>query len=338
MITRSTPRLETPHWQKVLSRAINDPKTLIKALNLSEKLIPAAEKAAKLFPLKVTEHYLQQIEPGNINDPLLQQVLPLGAELEDIAGYSSDPVGDMNAAKGDGILQKYAGRALVITTGACAIHCRYCFRRHYPYNEDNAIRHWPSMLGQLSNMTDINEVILSGGDPLSLSDHRLQQLIIKLNAIPHLRRLRIHTRLPLVLPERITDELTNILKTSRLSVSLVLHCNHKNELSEKLTEGLNRLRYADVSLLNQSVLLANVNNNIDTLCDLSEALFDAGVLPYYIHLLDKVSGSAHFATDTLQVQELQQQMVDRLPGYLVPKFVHEESGAKAKTAFSFYQP
>lgn len=335
MITRSSLRLETPHWQKLLSGAINTPEALCERLNLDQNQLSEAISAAKQFPLKVTEHYLNLIAPGEPNDPLLRQILPIAAELETHANFVIDPVGDKAAACGDSILQKYQGRALLITTGACAIHCRYCFRRHYPYNEDNSIKHWPQMLHRLSKMHDVSEVILSGGDPLSLSDHRLQQLVQALEDLPHIKRLRIHSRLPVVLPQRITDELCQYLADSRLDCSLVVHANHPNEIDTVFTEHMRSLKQHGITLLNQSVLLSGVNDDVEILCDLSESLFAAGILPYYVHLLDKVSGAAHFAVAEGLADTLQRKMLERLPGYLVPRFVQEQAGAKSKTPIQY---
>jgi EF-P beta-lysylation protein EpmB len=264
---------------------------------------------------------------------LLRQILPLAEELQPTPGYIHDPVGDTQASSQNGLLQKYQGRGLLITTGACAIHCRYCFRRHYPYNADNALRHWQKMLDQLIEQPDISEIILSGGDPLSLSDRRLDQLISQIEAIPHIQRLRLHTRLPLVLPSRLTDTFINRLGCSRLHISMVLHCNHPTELTPILRTNLTTLRRADVTLLNQSVLLAGVNDNDVVLKQLSEQLFAYGILPYYLHILDPVQGSAHFAVPTTQITELQNTLRAQLPGYLMPRIVREIAGETSKTPF-----
>ena len=331
MITPYPATLQPQDWQGQLAGAISEPAALLQALQLPSHLLPAAERAAAIFPLRVTRHFLSLIRPGDEHDPLLRQVLPLGAETLATPGYIDDPVGDHSARRGAGVLHKYRGRALLITTGACAIHCRYCFRRNYPYAQDNAVRHWQAMLEQLRNMPDISEVILSGGDPLSLSDNRLQELIGQLQDIPQLRRLRIHTRLPLVLPARITPQLLDLLRSNRLRSSMVLHCNHPRELAAALEPGLLALQQAGVALLNQSVLLAGVNDDADTLCELSERLFELHVLPYYLHLLDPVSGAAHFEVPLQTAASLQQTLRERLPGYLVPRLVREIAGAPSKT-------
>lgn len=331
MITLSPNVLQPDSWQRELAQAISDPDTLIEALGLPHELIEPARRAAAQFPLRVTRHYLSLIRRGDPHDPLLRQILPLDAELQPAPGYIEDPVGDQGAALGSGILQKYHGRALLITTGACAIHCRYCFRRHYPYAQDNAVRHWPQMLDTLRRLPQVDEVILSGGDPLTLSDTRLRQLIEELEAMPQLKRLRIHTRLPLVVPERITATLLELLADSRLAGSLVLHCNHPNELAPSLRSPLNALRQHGVTLLNQAVLLRGVNDDPATQVDLSERLYDFGVLPYYLHLLDPVAGAAHFQTSAELALELEQELRRRLPGYLVPRLVREIPGEEGKT-------
>jgi EF-P beta-lysylation protein EpmB len=220
---------------------------------------------------------------------------------------------------------------LLIATGACAIHCRYCFRRHYPYGQDNAVRHWDGMLQRLRERPHIDEVILSGGDPLSLSDARLAQLIAELDKIAHLRRLRIHTRMPVILPARITPGLTGLLRDSRLQTSMVLHCNHPNELAEPLRAPMERLREACVTLLNQAVLLAGVNDKLETQISLSEQLFEFGILPYYLHLLDPVAGAAHFSVPHELPDRIGQGLEAALPGYLVPKLVREIPGQASKT-------
>jgi len=334
MIPLSPGRLQPEAWQKQLAQAVSDPAELIGILGLPDALLPAARQAAASFPLRVTRHYLGLMRRRDPQDPLLRQVLPLLAEMQPAKGYLEDPVGDTAAALGAGILHKYRGRALLITTGACAIHCRYCFRRHYPYAEDNAVRHWSQMLDSLRDRPDINEVILSGGDPLSLSDARLRELVDELDRIPQLQRLRIHTRLPVVLPERITPALVGMLGASRLRSSMVIHCNHPNELHPSLKPPLEQLRnQGGVTLLNQSVLLAGVNNDPSTLVQLSEKLFAFGVLPYYLHLLDPVQGAAHFDVAPARVQEIGDSLRENLPGYLVPRIVREIPGEPSKTPF-----
>lgn len=331
MITVSPATLQPDDWQRQLAQAISDPAELIQALQLPATLLAPAQRASTRFPLRVTRHFLSLMEPGNPHDPLLRQVLPLQAEESEVAGFSLDPVGDRDAALGAGILQKYRGRALLIATGACAVHCRYCFRRNYPYAEDNAVRHWQSMLEILATRRDISEVILSGGDPLSLSDSRLAELLSHLEDMPHLQRLRLHTRLPVVLPARITGRLVSLLADSRLDAVMVLHSNHPNELTPALQQGVAQLRAAGVSLLNQSVLLAGVNDTAPILVSLSERLFSHGILPYYLHMLDPVQGAAHFEVPQQNALALLREMRHTLPGYLVPRLVREIAGEPSKT-------
>jgi EF-P beta-lysylation protein EpmB len=249
-----------------------------------------------------------------------------------VPGYGRDPVGDLSAMTAPGLLHKYQRRVLLTTTGACAIHCRYCFRRHFPYADANpAAEGWRDALGAIAADASIDEVILSGGDPLTLSDARLAELAARLADIPHVRRLRIHTRLPIVLPERITDELCRLLGSTRFQSVVVVHANHANEVDQTVVSALQRLRATGTTLLNQSVLLKGVNDDVDALCALSETLFAAGALPYYLHVLDKVEGAAHFDLDEMTARGLWEQMAARLPGYLVPRLVREEPGTAAKT-------
>ena len=294
--------------------------------------LPAAQRAAALFPLRVPEPFLARMTPGNPGDPLLRQVLPLDVEAQPAAGFQPDPVGDRPALQPGGVLHKYHGRALLVTTGACAVHCRYCFRRHFPYADANASAdRWQAALDYLSRHPEIPEVILSGGDPLSLSDRRLAALADGLAAIPHLRRLRIHSRLPVVLPERVDDAFLNWFAAGRLQPVMVIHANHGNEIDGQVAAALAKLRQRGVVLLNQAVLLRGVNDDVDALAQLGERLFESGVLPYYLHLLDRVQGAAHFEVPEAEAQALHRALSGRLPGYLVPRLVREEAGAAAKT-------
>jgi len=331
MITPTPLSAQPDSWQTELAQAISDPAALLAAVKLPESLLESALAASRNFPLRVTQHYLKLIEPGNPRDPLLRQILPLAEELIETPGYVTDPVGDQHADLGYGLLQKYHGRALLVTTGACAIHCRYCFRRAFPYAQEAATRHWDAIPQKLLAMPHVTEVILSGGDPLTLSDQRLTQLLEKLEHIPHLRRLRIHSRLPSVLPSRITPQLTDMLQRTRLHTSLVLHCNHPRELAPALQIPLGVLQQAGVTLLNQSVLLRGVNDSVGDLVELSERLYEYGVLPYYLHMLDPVAGSAHFAMPDRQAQALHRELRNQLPGYLVPRLVREITSRPSKT-------
>jgi EF-P beta-lysylation protein EpmB len=331
MIPETSAIRQTPAWQQELARAISDPAELLAALHLDPAWLPAAQAAARLFPLRVPRGFVARMRRGDPRDPLLRQVLPLAEEHLAAPGFSTDPVGDLAAMASPGVLHKYQGRVLLTATGACAVHCRYCFRRHFPYTESSAgTDHWQAALDYLAQEASLREVILSGGDPLTLSDRRLAEFIRAAAGIAHLERLRIHTRLPVVLPERITPELVRTLSSTRLSTVVVIHANHANEIDDAVIEALARLRAAGVTLLNQSVLLRDVNDSAGALVALSETLFAAGVLPYYLHLLDRVQGAAHFEVPEDEARVLMQQLTSRLPGYLVPRLVREIAGAPAK--------
>jgi EF-P beta-lysylation protein EpmB len=278
-----------------MAQAIRDPEQLLQALQLSKEQLPAALQAAETFSLRVPHRYVQRMRIGDPADPLLLQVLPQGEELTATPGFKQDPVGDMEAMASPGLLHKYHGRCLLVVTGACAVHCRYCFRRHFPYQEAKLDSQALEQAYQyISENSDITELILSGGDPLALSDRRLEELIERISQIPHLQRLRIHTRLPVVLPNRITDELIRITSDNRLKTIWVFHFNHANEINREIINAIQPLRQNGHMLLNQSVLLRGVNDSVEALTELSEALFNAGILPYYLHLLDRVSGASHF--------------------------------------------
>ena len=335
MIPRTQPVWQTGSWQQLLAEAVSDPAKLIALLHLDPALLPAARAAAAVFGLKVPRGFLARMRPGDPDDPLLRQVLPLGAELETVAGYSADPLAEADAMPEPGLLAKYRGRALLVTTGACPVHCRYCFRRHFPYGEANPARgEWEATLAWLTAHPESHEVILSGGDPLTLSDRRLAELAGQLAAIPHLRRLRVHTRMPVVLPERVDDRLIDWLAGTRLQPVMVIHSNHPREISPEVEAALLRLHEAGVTLLNQSVLLRGVNDQVETLVELSETLFSARVLPYYLHLLDQVHGAAHFDVPEEEARLLHRQLRARMPGYLVPQLVREEAGAPSKVPYS----
>jgi len=332
MITKSAQTLEySSGWQKSMANAIREPAELLRMLNLPETLLAAAETAARQFPLRVPLPYLKRIEKGNPDDPLLRQILPMSDEMTQNDRGQRDPVGDMAAMASPGVLQKYHGRALLITTGACAINCRYCFRRHFPYNDANPISaYWPQTLDYLKHNTNVSEIILSGGDPLNLSDTRLAHLISDLAHFDHLHTLRIHTRLPTVLPERVTEGLCNALDSTRLQKVVVLHINHPNEIDDEVMASIQRLRQTGAILLNQSVLLQGVNDDTKTLESLSRRLFNAGILPYYLHQLDPVTGAMHFEVPVERGQLLLEQLQKKLPGYLVPRYVKEIPGSGSK--------
>lgn len=331
MLQRNPLTWQRPRWQQDLAEAVRDPAELLRLLDLSPDLLAPALRAGRDFPLRVPRGYIARMRQGDPDDPLLRQVLPLAAEDIHHPGFMSDPVGDLQAMPHPGLLHKYQGRALLITTGACAVHCRYCFRRHFPYSEANpAAGQWQPALDHIAGDPSLGEIILSGGDPLSLSDARLAALVEQLAAIPHVRRLRIHTRLPIVLPSRVNQELTGWLTRLPLQKVLVVHANHAREIDEEIAKGLRDLQNCGVTLLNQSVLLRGVNDSTAALATLSETLFAAGVLPYYLHLLDKVQGAAHFDVPEAEARLLLSTLRDCLPGYLVPRLVREIEGEASK--------
>ncbi len=319
-------------WQIALSNAINDPEILLKQLGLTDQLSTIDGDIIKQFPLRVPQSYINKMQYGDVNDPLLRQVFPLIDEGFDVDNFVSDPVGDQLAITSPGILQKYHGRVLLLTTGACAIHCRYCFRRHFPYGDSNPLAsQWQTTLTSLRDDTTINEVILSGGDPLSLTDMKLEALVNDVEKIPHIKRLRIHTRLPIVLPERIDQRLLKWISNTSLQVIMVIHANHANEIDQDVACVLDNLRLAGCQLLNQSVLLKGINDDVVSLSSLSERLSDVNVLPYYLHLLDPVASASHFDVPDQQGIELIEQLSKILPGYLVPRLVREQQGEASKT-------
>jgi len=337
MIPRIPRPEKTARWQRELAEAITDAATLYRRLGLDGASLPAALRAAGSFRLLVPASYVQRMERGNPHDPLLLQVLPQAAELAaQPPGFTTDPVGDDPASPLPGLIHKYRGRVLLVTTGACAIHCRYCFRRHYPYGEaSTGPRQLAAALAWIADHPDIDEVILSGGDPLMLDDVRLDRLLCALEAIPHLQRLRIHSRMPVVLPARITDHLSRRLRRGRLQTLVVIHANHPNELDDSVAAACRRLRRAGVLLLNQSVLLNGINNRADVLEKLSKRLFSQGVQPYYLHLLDKVRGAAHFDMDETDARQLYADLSARLPGYMVPRLTREVAGDHSKRILGF---
>ncbi len=319
-------------WQTALGQSITDPAELLDVLGLGPEWLPAARDAGRAFPLRVPRGFVARMRRGDPNDPLLRQVLPLEAELLPASGFSTDPVGDRAAGQAPGVLHKYQGRVLLTATGACAVHCRYCFRRHFPYEQANASADgWSIALDTIGADSSITEVILSGGDPLTLSDRRLAGFVQPLARIPHVTRLRVHSRLPVVLPERITPSLCDALADTRLRVVMVLHANHAQELDASVRQACVRLAERGILLLNQSVLLRGVNDSVEALAMLSEALFAAGVLPYYLHQLDRVQGAAHFEVSDETAIALHAGINACLPGYLVPRLVREVPGAPGKS-------
>jgi lysine-2,3-aminomutase-related protein len=319
-------------WQDQLADLITDPLELLQLLQLSPADVGYSEAALREFPLRVPRVYAARMRVGDPSDPLLLQVLPATAELAQVPGYSRDPLEEQAATVVPGILHKYQGRVLLILTGACAIHCRYCFRRHFPYDDNRrSRREWEESLRYIEADTSIEEVILSGGDPLALSATHLDWLFERLGKMAHVKRIRIHSRLPLVLPDRIDARLLAQLQELPQDLVFVLHANHAQEFDTAVDEACAKLRRIGVTLLNQSVLLAGINDSVAALAELNRRLFQAGVLPYYLHLLDRVQGAAHFDVSLERARDLIVALQARLPGYLVPRLVCEEAGKPSKT-------
>jgi EF-P beta-lysylation protein EpmB len=321
----------TPSWQKELANAVKNPLQLLQLLEIAPERAGLSDLARKNFPMLVPMPFVRKMKKGDINDPLLQQVLPIESEDRIVDGYSLDPLQE-HKNEIPGVLHKYKSRVLLILKTGCAVNCRYCFRRHFPYQDNNLNKQqFIEVLNYLKQHPDVNEVILSGGDPLMSKDEFLQYIVSELDQLPQLKRLRIHTRLPVVIPQRITDSLCKLLKDSRLKVIFILHINHANEIDTVFIEAMNKLYQAGIQLLNQSVLLKGINNNSTALVALSEALSEANILPYYLFLLDKVQGAQHFDLTTEEAQCLIKQITAELPGYLVPKLSREIAGEKSKT-------
>lgn len=324
---------ETESWQAQLSHAITSAPDLLRALNIPQSYLEGALAGANEFAIRVPMAFVKRMEKGNIHDPLLRQVLPLAEETAlPPAGFTLDPLEENTTNTTPGIIHKYHGRVLLITNGTCAVNCRYCFRRHFPY-ADNRLNteEWDQALDYIRSRPDINEVILSGGDPLTNNDQRLFALISAIEDIPHISRLRIHTRLPIVIPDRITESLVNRLATSSLTIVTVIHANHANEIDDHVADSLQRLHSAGIHIFNQSVLLKGVNDHSASLIALSERLFTCHVIPYYLHLLDPVVGAHHFDVNEETAQSLVAEILKHLPGFLVPKLVREIAGEGSKT-------
>ncbi|WP_045727815.1 EF-P beta-lysylation protein EpmB [Xanthomonas sp. GPE 39] len=327
----SPPVLATPRWQQAWRDAVRDPHELLTLLGLDPQGLGISTEAATQFALRVPRGFLARMRHGDPHDPLLRQVLPLDAELQRVPGFTLDAVGDQAAKKADGVIHKYRGRALLVATGSCAVHCRYCFRRHFPYAQESAARDgWGDAVAAIAADPSIEEVILSGGDPLSLATPKLAELTQALATLPQLKRLRLHSRLPVVLPERIDAPLLTWLRALPWPLAVVIHANHANEFDATVDAALAHLRDAGAQLLNQAVLLRGVNDTVDALAALSERSFAAGVLPYYLHQLDRVQGAAHFEVDDASALDLHRALAARLSGYLVPKLVREIPGDSGK--------
>lgn len=335
MIAATCPTETAPDWRRQWREAITDPHELLHILQLDTLADQIISPDRGEFPLRVPRNYVARMRPGDASDPLLRQVLPVREERLISPGFARDAVGDLASRAQAGVLHKYAGRALLITTGSCAVHCRYCFRRHFPYEQETAARdHWQAAIAFVREDPSIEELLLSGGDPLALSTDKLRELTDGLADIAHLRRLRIHTRLPVVLPARVDDALCAWLRQLPWPLAIVLHINHAQEIHQELRTAVTRLRDSGAIMLNQSVLLRGINDSVDTLAELSSALFAAGIVPYYLHLLDRVQGSAHFEVAQSTTIVIEQTLRARLPGYLMPRFVREQAGQTSKTPLS----
>ena len=334
MITQNTPFREALSWLDYLAEATNDPEKLLEQLNLPKERFKQDIAARRLFPLRVPQPFIEKMEKGNPHDPLFLQVMSSQQEFFQTAGFSRDPLQEQQSAVPN-ILHKYHNRVLLMVNGGCAINCRYCFRRHFPYQDNKGNKQiWQTALDYIAQHREIEEVIFSGGDPLMAKDHELDWLLTALEQIEHVKTVRIHTRLPVVIPQRITSQLCQRLQQSRLNKVLVTHINHPNEIDRTLAMYLDRLRVANVVLLNQSVLLKGVNDNAEVLKKLSDKLFSVGVLPYYLHLLDKVQGAGHFYLDDQQALAIYRQLQKISSGYLVPKLAREIAGEPNKTLIS----
>lgn len=330
IVTLNTPSRED--WLTQLADVVTSPDELLHLLNVdADANLLAGRDAKRLFALRVPRAFIARMEPGNPNDPLLRQVLTSQEEFTNVPGFSTDPLEEQHSVV-PGLLHKYSNRALLLVKGGCAVNCRYCFRRHFPYAENQGNkRNWQMALEYIAAHPRLDEIIFSGGDPLMAKDHELDWLLTQLETIPHIKRLRIHSRLPVVIPARITDTLVARISASSLQVLLVNHVNHANEIDAAFRSSMKKLRMAGVTLLNQSVLLRGVNDNAHTLADLSNALFDAGVMPYYLHVLDKVQGAAHFMVSDEEARTIMRELLTLISGYLVPKLAREIGGEPSKT-------
>lgn len=335
IITRKVESVEQ-NWLKQLANAISDPYDLFAQLGLDPSPWQNGFEARKLFAQRVPQSFIDRMEKGNPHDPLLRQILPLSEEFEVHPGYSNDPLEEQNNDI-PGLLHKYHNRALMIVKGGCAVNCRYCFRRHFPYQDNKGTKSvWQQSIDYIASRPELDEIIFSGGDPLMAKDHELQWLINEIAAVPHIKRLRIHSRLPVVIPARVTHQLCDILANTRLQVILVTHINHANEINLELKQQMSRLRAINVTLLNQSVLLKGVNDSVDALASLSDSLFDAGILPYYLHVLDKVQGAAHYFVSDEEAKSLMSGLIERVSGYLVPTLAREIGGRPSKTPLDLH--
>lgn len=320
-----------PNWQKELAKSFTDPEALLRFLALPVEHYSQHIKARRLFPMRVPVFFAELMAKNTPDDPLLRQVLPLHDEFLEVEGYVTDPLDEFDKSQ-SGIVHKYHNRLLLIVKGGCAVNCRYCFRRHFPYAEHhNNKREWQAQFAYIQAHPELDEVILSGGDPLMANDAHIAWLLDELEQIPHLKRVRIHTRLPVVLPTRVTRTLSQRLQTSRLQAIVVLHINHAREISPELIQAVALLKQHYVTVLNQAVLLKGVNDCVSTQITLNESLFTAGIQPYYLHMFDRVKGAQHFAVDDDTAINIMREVIAQQSGYMVPKLVREIGGEPSKT-------
>lgn len=329
IVTHNTATRE--EWLQQLSDVITDPEELLQILSLQNH--PELRKgidARRLFALRVPRTFVARMRKGDAADPLLRQVLTSQEEFFDAPGYSADPLEEQHSIV-PGMLHKYYNRALLLVKGGCAVNCRYCFRRHFPYHENPGNKSsWAKAMEYIAQHPELDELIFSGGDPLMAKDNELDWLISEAEKIPHLQRIRIHSRLPIVIPARITDALCQRFAVARIQIILVTHINHANEIDIDVKNSMNKLKNAGVVLLNQSVLLKGINDSSQTLINLSLALFNSGIIPYYLHVLDKVQGAAHFMIDDDSAKNIVREMLEKTSGYLVPKLTREVGGKPSK--------
>ncbi|WMY95272.1 MAG: EF-P beta-lysylation protein EpmB [Arsenophonus sp.] len=314
-------------WIKQLNEAVKNHHELLKLLSLEDDPeLSSGAPAHKLFPLRVPRPFIKKMKIGDPQDPLLRQVITLKSEFNLTPMFSVDPLNEQNNPI-PGLLHKYYNRILLLVKNSCAVNCRYCFRRYFPYKKNKGNKEtWQIALNYIQQHKEVNEIIFSGGDPLMAKDHELDWLITQLERISHIKRLRIHSRLPVVIPKRITNTLCQRFYVSRLQIILVTHINHPNEIDNIFYDSMKKLKKTNVTLLNQSVLLRGINDNAHTLEQLSDKLFQNGILPYYLHLLDKVQGSAHFLVTEEEAKTIMKTLITRLSGYLVPKLTKEVAG------------
>lgn len=324
-------------WQQALAGVIRNPEELFDQLQLDKNQLSMAQRATLTFPLRVPRAFVERMARGDWNDPLLLQVLPQREELNFTPGFSDDPLQESSSNPCPGLIHKYQGRVLLVISGGCAINCRYCFRRHFPYADNIPNREqWQQSLDYIRRDDSIHEVIFSGGDPLAATDDLLAERVADLAAISHIATLRVHSRLPIVIPQRITDQCLQWLTGSRLQTVMVVHSNHANEIDAAVGNSLLKLNRAGITVLNQTVLLAGINNDSTTLAALSQRLFQFGVLPYYLHLLDRVQGAAHFEVSEADGVQLSRELLATLPGYLVPRLVREQANASSKLPIQLF--